>query len=167
MALGHPGSALHPRWVYNTHDPPTLGTGGARPLGVVAHLAEGSAAALPAAVAAALDPKSDLAFRYRERAHQDDNEVPVALALILSPIFLLGVPTGSYTVTVSAELSVSRGSHEMARYQAEAVASRLYGLYYGSTLRELEAQARTQVRRVIDETLYLNADKLAAMTPTP
>jgi hypothetical protein len=138
-----------------------------RPLGIVAHLTEGSAAALPAAVAAALDPKSDLAFRYQERAHQDDNEVPGALVLIVSPIFLLGVPTGSYTVTVSAELTVSRGSHEVARYQAAAVASRLYGFYYGSTLRELEAQARTQVRRAIDETLYLNADKLAAMTPTP
>ena len=136
-----------------------------RPLGVVAHLAEGNAATLPAAVAAALDPKSDLAFRYQERAHQDDNEAPVALVLILSPIFLLGVPTGSYTVRVSAELTVSRGSHEVTRYQAEAVASRLYGLYYGSTLRELEAQARTQVRRVIDEALYVNADKLAEMTP--
>lgn len=139
----------------------------ARPLGFAARLVEGNVKALPSAVAAAMDPASDVSFRYTERAHQADNEVPVVLVLILSPVYLMGVPTGSYSVTAFAELAVSRGSREIARYQAEAKVSRLYGLYYGSTLRDLEDQARAQVRVAINDALYRNAEQLATATRMP
>jgi hypothetical protein len=44
--------------------------------------------------------------------------------------------------------------------------SRWYGLYYGSTYRELERDARNAVRRVIDEALCRDADRLGQVVET-
>jgi len=137
----------------------------ARPLGLTGRVEGEHARGLPLSLERAASSTTDVVFRYDERVVHDHSELPPALMILLtSPLHLLGVPTGRDTVTASAELTVLRGPREIGRYEGDATVSRIYGLYYGSTLRELEDRARVEVRRVIDEALYKNADHLAAAT---
>ena len=61
----------------------------ARPQEMRARLAEGDPTQLPASVAASLDPTADLAFRYSERVHQEDVQVPLVLGILGEPFFVL------------------------------------------------------------------------------
>jgi hypothetical protein len=139
-----------------------------RALGFTGRLASGDGNGLPRSVAGALDSTSDVVFRYEEKAAQNHSELPALLVVFITgTVHLLGVPMGSDEVTASAELTIVHGSQQIARYEGEARVSRLYGLYYGSTLSTLEDEARTQVRQIIDEALYQKAEQLAAALRAP
>lgn len=121
---------------------------------------------LPPGVASAVSDSARIGFRYGEEVTHDHYTVPVALGLVLSPLDLLGAPLGQYTVTTKATLSAIDGGRELATYHGEAQASRWYGLYYGSTYRELEREARSTVRRIIDEALCYDAERLGRVVGT-
>lgn len=132
-------------------------------LGFTGHLGGGETKALPASVASALSADSDVVFRYEEKVTQHHSELPPALVIFLtSTAHLLGAPMGRDTVKASAELTILHGTREIGRYKGQAEVSRLYGLYYGSTMVDLENEARRQVRAVVDETLFQNARQIAA-----
>lgn len=122
---------------------------------------------LPPGVANALSDASPIVLRYDEEAAHEHYTVPVALGLLLSPLDLLGAPLGKYTVNVKAVLTLTEGNRQLSEYRAETQASRWYGLYYGSTYRELEHEAQDAVRRVIDEAVCRDADRLAKVAGQP
>ena len=131
-------------------------------LGFKGRLAGDHRMAVPASVAAALDPGADVVFTYDERITQSHDELPVVLMLFTSTLHLLGVPTGRDEVQAHADLTVSRHERELGRYRADAAASQIYGLYYGADTLELENQARAAVRRAVDEALYADTARLRA-----
>jgi hypothetical protein len=77
-------------------------------------------------------------------------------------LHLLGVPTGRDEVKAYGELAVTRGDRELGRYRGEATASRIYGLYYGASMLALEDEARTAVKRVVDQALASDVPTLGA-----
>jgi hypothetical protein len=130
------------------------------PVGLKGRLAGDAGRGLPASVAAALDPTSDVIFTYDERVTQIHDEIPIPVMLFTSTFHLLGVPTGRDEVKAHAELIVARGTREIGRYNGEAEASRIYGLYYGASMLELEDEARKAVRLLIDEALFDDTARL-------
>jgi len=147
---------------------PTLEHVRARPLGVTGRVEGEHPRGLPLSLTRVASSGSDVVFRYDESVEHDHSELPPLLVvLVTSPLHLLGMPTGRDAVTASAELTVLRGAREIGHYAGDARVSQVYGLYYGSTLRKLEDRARAEVRRVIDEALYKNADNLAVAIDEP
>ena len=138
-----------------------------RPLSFKGRLADGARAELPSLVAAALDPGADAVFTYDERITQTHDELPFVVMMITATLHLLGVPSGRDEVTARAELTITRHDREIGRYRAEAKASQIYGLYYGADVLALETQARTAVRRAIDEALSGDAARLTSRVDSP
>lgn len=131
-----------------------------RPLPVAGRLLGDANRGLPSTLAGALDPGSPVSFSYDERISQAHEELPFVVMLFTSTIHLLGVPTGRDEVKAEALLTIQRDDREVARYRAEAAASQTYGLYYGASMVALEDEARTAVRRVIDEAVSDDAARL-------
>ncbi len=146
---------------------PTLQNVAARPLGFKGRLAGGARGELPPLVASALDPVADVVFTYDERITQRHDELPFVIMMLTGTFHLLGVPSGRDEVSARAELTVTRRDREIGRYRAEAKASQTYGLYYGADVLALEDQARTAVRRAIDEALSGDAARLTSRVDSP
>lgn len=146
---------------------PSLQGSAARPLGFKGRLVAGTRGELPALVAAALDPGADAVFAYDERITQTHDELPFVVLMITGTLHLLGVPSGRDEVTAHAELTITRHDRAIGRYRAEAKASQTDGLYYGGDALALETQARTAVRRVIDEALSGDAARLTSRVESP
>ena len=147
---------------------PALRNVAPRTLGFKGRLAGEARAGLPASVAAALDPTSDTVFAYDERVtHVHDELPPVLIVLVTATFHLFGLPIGHDEATAKAELIITRRDREIGRYRAEATSSHTYGLYYGGDIPKLEAEARTTVRRVIDEALADDMSRLTERVATP
>lgn len=131
-------------------------------LGFKGRLAGEARAGLPASVAAALDPTSDVVFAYDERVtHSHDELPPILIVLVTATFHIFGLPIGHDEATAKAELIITLRDRELGRYRAEATSLQTYGLYYGGDIPRLEAEARATVRRVIDEAL---ADDMSRLT---
>lgn len=146
---------------------PALRNRETRSLGFKGRLAGDASRGLPASVTAALDPTSDVLFTYDERITQAHNELPFVVMLFAATFHLLGVPTGRDEVKAHAELMITRSGREIGRYRGEAEASRIYGLYYGASMLELEDEARKAVRQIIDEALYDDTGRLTLRVDAP
>jgi hypothetical protein len=132
----------------------------ARPLPFTGRLAQGDPDELPPIVAMSLSPTSTVSFSYREELTHDEYHIPMFLTA-LDPVTYVGAPLGDYGVTAFAALSITDGDNLIGDYTAKAYVSKSYTLYSQPTHQELERDARTAVRKKIDQKLSADADRLA------
>jgi hypothetical protein len=130
---------------------PALTNSGPCSLPFRGHLVDSDPSELPPSLTAALADSGNVTLRYREAVEHRHEHVPEGLALILGIPFLLGVPLGTDGVSAHATLSAAVDGRSPTPYRADADVSRRYGLYYGSTFKELDREARRVARQAIDE----------------
>lgn len=85
--------------------------------------------------------------------------IPLAVTA-LDPVTYLGAPLGDYGVTAFASLSIFRGDRVLGDYTAKAFVSKAYTLYSEPTHKQLEDEARRNVRQKIEEKLYRDQERL-------
>lgn len=85
---------------------------------------------------------------------------PSLRGVAVRPLGFKGRLADGARVELPTLLTIMRHDREIGRYRAEAKASQTHGLYYGADVLALETQARTAVRRVIDEALSGDAARL-------
>jgi hypothetical protein len=131
-----------------------------QPLPFKGRLVSGNANELPPAVAMSLSPDSPISFSYREELTHSEYHVPLAVTA-LDPVTYFGAPLGDYGVTAFGSLSIFDGNRVLGDYTAKAFVSKSYTLYSEPTHKELEQEARSSVRRKIEEKLYRDQQRLA------
>src|SRR5262249_57391422 len=108
-------------------------------------------------------------FAYREEESHDEKHDPMIserfaplryLASVFDVAAYSGRPVGERSVTMFAELTITRGDRVLADYVAQSTVSKSYTLYHEPTHRELENEAREQVRAQIDQKLYADDDRV-------
>jgi hypothetical protein len=114
----------------------------------------------PPAIALSISDSSPIIFSYREELSHEHHTVPMVWSA-LNPLTYLGAPTGSTGVTAFADLSISDGDRVIGDYTAVVHAEADYSIFSGESYRELDRQARAQVRREIDDKVF---DDLARLT---
>jgi hypothetical protein len=154
FALAIPGCATQPPPVSPSSSVPT------RPLPFKGRLREGNPQDLPPAVAISLDPNSPISFSYREELTHEDQHRSMMVAGF-DPRSYFGHPIGEYAVTASAMLAIYDGDRLIAVFAAQARAQQSYTMYSQPTHREVEDQARAEVRDQIDLKLYRDYARLA------
>jgi hypothetical protein len=130
------------------------------PLPFKGRLLSGNANELPSVVAMSLSPRSPIAFAYREELTHSEYHIPLVVTA-LDPVTYLGAPLGDYGVTVFASLSIFQGARVLGDYTAKAFVSKAYTLYSEPQHKQLEEEARRDVRQKIEEKLYRDQERLA------
>jgi hypothetical protein len=136
------------------------------PLPFKGRLIEGDPGDLPPAVVTALAPDAELSFAYHENLTHDEYHIPLVLSAF-DPGTYVGAPLGDYAVTAFASLTITRGDTVLGNYTAKVRVAKSYSIYSEPTHREVEEAARAEVRARIDERLYSDANRVAALIAAP
>ena len=129
-------------------------------------LTEGDPQEVPPAVAMSLSNDSPVTFTYREELTHDDYHVPLGVS-VFDPGAWIGDPVGDFGVTAFASLSISDGDRVLGDYTAKEHVTQSYSFYAQPTHKELEDAARAAVRDRIDQKLYDDETRLAALAASP
>jgi len=134
----------------------------AHPLPFKGRLTEGDPQEVPPAVAMSLSNDSPVTFTYREELTHDDYHTPLMIS-VFDPGAWIGDPVGDFGVTAFASLSISDGDRVLGDYTAKEHVTQSYSFYAQPTHKELEDAARAAVRQRIDQKLYDDETRLAAL----